>query len=168
MKTPELLPRVAATAARNWLTAAADFVFPLACGACRRDLPDSDRRLCSACEAALIPVVPNRCKRCSAPVGPHLDTSQGCIHCRTAKWMIGRVFALGAYDSTLREACLRIKRPGGDPLCAALADALLRAWRAELHAAGYDFVMAVPHHWRQRLTRRISRHGRSPPGWPRG
>jgi predicted amidophosphoribosyltransferase len=46
-----------------------------------------------------------------------------------------------------------MKRPGTEPLAAALARELARQWRQPLAAASYDLIVPVPHHWRQRLWR---------------
>ena len=64
--------------------AGVDFVYPPACACCSVPLePESEiggvalRRLCDGCRNSLARPIPNRCARCSAPVGPYLDTSQG-------------------------------------------------------------------------------------------
>ena len=101
----------------------------------------------------MIPAVANRCQRRSAPVGPHLDTKSGCVHCADERWKFERVYSLGPYADALRDACLRMKRPGTEPLAAALAEELVRKWNETLAAAKYDLIVPVPHHWRQRLWR---------------
>ena len=140
--------------ARDWSAAGRDLFYPPACALCRRGLAASfDGRLCDSCQRMIIPVMANRCHRCSGPVGPHLDTTGGCVHCAGERWKFDRVFSLGPYADALRDACLRMKRPGTEPLAAALAEELVRAWRETLVAAKYDVIVPVPHHWRQRLWR---------------
>jgi ComF family protein len=63
------------------------------------------------------------------------------------------VVSLGPYADALRAACLRMKRPGAEPLAAALAEELAREWNDRLTNATYDLIVPVPHHWRQRLWR---------------
>jgi predicted amidophosphoribosyltransferase len=101
----------------------------------------------------LIPVIANRCRRCSAPVGPHLDTASGCVHCAGERWKFDRVYSLGPYADALRDACLRIKHPGTEPLAVALGEELFVEWRERLLDAKYDLIVPVPHHWRQRAWR---------------
>lgn len=91
------------------------------------------------------------CQRCSAPVGPHLDTSDGCFHCRTDRFAFHEAVSLGAYAGPLRSACLRSKEPTGAPLASALSAALwdrhaerIAAWRPEL-------VVPVPRYWLGRI-----------------
>ena len=140
--------------ARTWSAAGRDLFYPPACASCRRGLAASfDGRLCEVCRSLLIPVIAHRCERCSAPVGPHLDTSTGCVHCASERWKFDRVFSLGPYADALRDACLRMKRAGTEPLAAALGEELFRQWRETLLDAKYDLIVPVPHHWRQRVWR---------------
>jgi predicted amidophosphoribosyltransferase len=146
--------RSSARLARTWSVAGRDLFYPPACASCRRGLSaSSDRRLCNPCRKLLIPVVAARCQRCSAPVGPHLDTKSGCVHCAGERWKFDRVFSIGPYADALRDACLRMKRPATEPLAAALAEELVREWREALQGAKYDLIVPVPHHWRQRVWR---------------
>jgi predicted amidophosphoribosyltransferase len=145
--------RTSARVVGDWAAAGRDLVFPPCCAACRTNLDGHARRLCDGCRGALVPVIVDRCRRCSAPVGPHLDTASGCVHCRGEKWKLRRVFSLGPYAERLREACLRLKRPGSEPLAAALAEELFAAWEGEWADQRYDLVVPVPHHWRHRLWR---------------
>jgi ComF family protein len=140
--------------ARAWSVAGRDLFYPPACASCRRSLSAaSSSRLCESCRELLIPAIADRCLRCSAPVGPHLDTKAGCIHCADERWKFKRVISLGPYAEALRDACLRMKRPGAEPLAAALAEELAREWNERLANATYDLIVPVPHHWRQRLWR---------------
>jgi predicted amidophosphoribosyltransferase len=140
--------------ARTWSTAGRDLFYPPACASCRRGLPASfASRLCEDCRQLLVPVVAHRCQRCSAPVGPHLDTTSGCIHCAGERWKFDRVFSLGPYADALRDACLRMKRAGTEPLAAALGEELAGQWREALIGAKYELIVPVPHHWRQRVWR---------------
>jgi predicted amidophosphoribosyltransferase len=75
------------------------------------------------------------------------------MHCHDEKWAFRRVRSVGAYADSLREACLRIKKTGGDPLAAALADELVRLWGKPILDEGFDLIVPVPHHWRHRLWR---------------
>jgi predicted amidophosphoribosyltransferase len=140
-----------------------DFVYPPACALCAAPLhavSDGvvDRRLCPGCRTELTPAILNRCARCSAPVGPYLDTSQGCVHCRSDRFAFQRVVSLGVYEGALRTACLMAKAHGGAPLATGLAELLWLQGEVDLRALGADVVVPVPHHWTSRI-----RHGHFPP-----
>lgn len=111
------------------------------------------QRLCVQCRNKVAPVLPHRCLRCSAPVGPHLETSNGCVHCRTDRFAFEKVVSLGAYDGSLREACLRVKRQTGDVAAIALAELLVEREFMErgFGQSGFDLVVPVPHHWTDRI-----------------
>lgn len=144
---------------RLW-SAAVSFVFPPSCPLCSatigepRDADDpGESRLCGDCRRELAPSSRNDCLRCGAPVGPHLDTSEGCIHCREDFFAFDRAVSLGVYDGPLRAACLRSKQPQGGPVAAALAEELWQRRREVLMGFGANLVIGVPQHWWQRLTR---------------
>jgi len=142
---------------RTLLRDTVDFVFPPACACCQRPLPDSSdtpRFVCLDCRQKLAPTIADRCQRCSAPVGPHLDTTAGCIHCREDRFAFERVFSLGVYDDALRSAVLAAKQPGGDVLTASLAELLFLRETDALQSLGIDLIVPVPHHWTERLLRR--------------
>ncbi len=50
--------------------------------------------LCAACSEDLTPPVRDQCRRCAAPVGPNLDTSDGCVHCRTDRFALQKLIKL--------------------------------------------------------------------------
>lgn len=142
---------------RTLLRDTVDFVFPPMCAGCQRPLPDSSdtpRFVCLDCRQKLAPIIADRCRRCSAPVGPHLDTTAGCIHCREDRFAFERVFSLGVYDGALRSAVLSAKQPGGDVLTASLAELLFLRETDALQSLGIDLIVPVPHHWTERLLRR--------------
>ncbi|HUG91700.1 MAG TPA: phosphoribosyltransferase family protein [Planctomycetaceae bacterium] len=156
------LPTIAGylrTSARSIWRAGVDFIYERSCPSCHRELPDVDPadrggpRLCDPCAAELAPPVQYACDRCGAPVGPYLDTSDGCIHCRQESFAFNRAIALGAYDGALRLAALAIKQPDGAPLAAAVADLFWQRSELELRNLVADVVVAVPHHWIVRLAR---------------
>lgn len=137
--------------ARDWLRAARDFVYPPACTLCHASLANSDP-LCGHCRDALAPAAGDVCRRCCAPVGPLLDTTHGCIHCRQDRFAFVRAIALGAYEGTLRDACLRMKHDPSPRLAGVLADLLLEHRGGEL-PRDIDVVVPIPAHWTTRLMR---------------
>ncbi len=144
---------------RRWASIALGLVFPQECPLCL-GVPDREPddgglgpRFCRECARRLAPPIADRCRRCAAPVGPFLDTSHGCIHCRDDAFAFEGVVCLGVYDGPLRAACLRGKQSFGGPLTAALADLLWRRNRDALDHAAADVVLPVPLHWWDRLRR---------------
>jgi competence protein ComFC len=153
-----LIQPLARVASVGW-----DVLFPPACASCGRSSlsagPGANcERLCPTCINELAPQVANRCSRCSAPVGPHLDTTEGCILCHDEKWGFDRAISLGVYDGSLRSAVLRMKQRGGEPLAAGLVELLVQKEHAAFSQARFDAVIPVPHHWWGRL-----RHTHLPP-----
>lgn len=143
--------------------AAVSFLYPPVCCLCGRPLtghalPAGDEslavRLCPGCVESVAPPIDHRCARCSAPVGPYLDTTHGCIHCRDDRFAFERIFSLGVYDGALAKACRLAKDQGEAPLTAALAELLWRRERESLVQESVAVVVPVPHHWTERLTRR--------------
>lgn len=140
-------------------SAGLDFLYPPACALCDASLhrvSESNSpadRLCPECVAGIAPGIPDRCVRCSAPVGPFLDTREGCIHCRTDAFAFERVLSIGLYDATLRQACLAAKQ-GDAGLSNAMAELLWSVASEELGSAGIDVIVPVPHHWTERMARR--------------
>lgn len=106
---------------------------------------------CAACRENLVPRIAHSCSRCAAPVGPHLDTAEGCIHCRHDRFAFDGVIRLGVYEGLLRSACLKAKQAGAEPLAAALAALLLEREAAAFAQTAVDVVVPVPRHWRQRV-----------------
>lgn len=139
-----------------------DFVFPPQCPVCGREVRRENKgrefdwidTTCRSCVEALTPDFPHRCRRCSAEVGPHLDTSSGCIHCSADVYAFERVYSLGVYRDRLRAAVLAAKHDGGRPCAAALARTFCDHEESELLRLGIDFVAPVPHHWTERMLRR--------------
>jgi predicted amidophosphoribosyltransferase len=140
-----------------------DFVFPPQCPICGKEIVQvgtgprvgAVENLCRACVVELAPTAANQCERCSAPVGPHLDTSAGCIHCIGDPYSFDRAYSLGVYRDRLRAAVLSAKRDGGGPASAALARLLCQRDEVELKKLAIDVVIPIPHHWVERV---VSRH----------
>jgi len=151
-----------------------DFIYPRCCRWCRCLLPEDAFRnecFCRRCTQAIAPVLPNRCLRCSAPVGPNLETSGGCLHCRRHPGRYRSVISLGPYADELRLACLMCKHSRHPTLVAGLVELLCRRHFETLRSWDCDLVIPVPHHWWDRIWRehpsavmgeRISRELRLP------
>lgn len=132
-------------------------LYPPMCVFCQQDDLgiDDTTRLCLSCREKLGPLRLHVCRRCDAPVGPHLDTSFGCIHCRTDRFAFERVLSLGPYKDELRTVCQRLKNHHQAPLTTGMGILLSQRIAAE-STVPFDFVLSVPHHWTQRMGRRAA------------
>jgi predicted amidophosphoribosyltransferase len=147
------------TSIAQFAAAGRDVLFPPVCVHCHQLQPAADpHRLCDDCLRLVAPQITDRCDRCSAPVGPHLVTADGCSRCRDEKWAFQRALSLGVYDGPLRTAILRMKQRGGEPLAAGLAELLFDRHKSDLTHSPFDAIVPVPHHWWNRLT-----HAHLPP-----
>ena len=132
--------------------AALDFVYPPMCCLCGCEIPSQALdRFCSTCQRDIAPFILDACQRCGASVGPYLDTTSGCIHCKTTPFHFDGLVRLGLYQDLLRRACLMIKKPGRELLANALAEQLWSRESSGLEAANADRVLSVPKHWTSRL-----------------
>lgn len=143
-----------------------EFVYSRNCVHCHQPLPSASERfhaaksvsvrsrLCADCFELLSCSVERTCLRCGAAVGPYLDTSEGCRHCRKDSFMFERVFSLGTYEGPLRECCTRGKQAFQEPVIAGLTELLIDAHRDEWPGLKIDAVTPVPHHWTERMARR--------------
>jgi predicted amidophosphoribosyltransferase len=134
--------------------AALEFVFPSACPLCGAENGGATRSpiaFCTACREKLVhrPLV--LCLGCGAPLGPFLRPSTQCAHCHRDNFAFTRVWSLGAFDGELRLAVLKAKTRSGELLATALADLLVDIHRDELSSEPPDIVIAVPHHWTDRV-----------------
>ena len=144
-----LRPKVAA-----WGRIALNLLFPPRCAHCECDLdpPDDGVLLCPSCRRGFAPVRWVGCERCgAASAGPVLG--EKCPLCRHSVFHFDTVVVLGRYGGALREAVLRMKRKGGEPLATALGEFLARVRGEGLASLRPDVVVPVPMHWRRRLAR---------------
>ncbi|MBL8849040.1 MAG: ComF family protein [Planctomycetaceae bacterium] len=143
---------------RRSLGDAVDFLYPPACALCGRSRHAADsvpRLLCDECQSDVAPLYPHRCHRCSAPVGPYVNTSAGCYHCSRDSFAFKRIVSLGIHHGPLRNAVLTVKQQKGAILANALAELLITREQAFFDVTGADVVVPVPHHWTDRL---LSQH----------
>jgi ComF family protein len=135
-----------------------DFVLPPACAFCTRDLQNDDEsvdeiHLCGRCRKNLTSDLRAACFKCGMPVGPYVDTQQGCPECSRRGFRFDRVIRLGVYEDSLRTACIRGKSPGAEALAAALASLLWKKQAGELNDFAPDVVVSVPQFWLHWFTR---------------
>ena len=82
---------------------------------------------CPSCRGALLEraakAAASACPRCALPAGPYADLRRGCGDCRGRSLGFEAAIALGPYEGTLRDLCLRMKHD---------RDAWLAPWLCDL------------------------------------
>ncbi len=138
----------------GWLEAAGRavdaLVFPWSCAVC--GLEGQGGAFCPACREELMDraakAAASVCPRCALPAGPYADFRRGCAACRGRSLGFDAAVAMGPYEGTLRDLCLRLKHERD----AWLAPGLCELW-AEARAEAIDalpadaWIVPVPLHW---------------------
>lgn len=124
-------------------------VYPNICWTCRQPVPIDSPPFCESCRTSLLVDPHASCPRCAASVGPFVDLTDGCTHCRDQSFAFDQVVRMGPYDGLLREVVLRLKNLHGD----GLAEAIGELWARQLSTPGATLVVPVPLHWWRRWTR---------------
>lgn len=140
--------------ARETMRSVLDTLLPESCPLCGVDQirPTAAEGL-PACDCIeRVPRVEQYCRRCSAVVGPFLETSRGCVHCRRDRFAFEQVLAAANYSGVMQAAVLRAKEAGGEPAAGWLADRIWERRGPELAALHVDVVVPVPQHWLRRIT----------------
>jgi ComF family protein len=139
--------------ALRWAGDGVDLLFPPRCRWCRREGDPLPCGLCAGCVRECADLR-ERCSRCGAAGQGGADA--GCVACRRGQPAWDGLVVLGGYADTLRDAVLRVKRPGAEDVAQALATLLVDRHRAELERARVDAVVPVPMHWWRRAGRGAS------------
>ncbi len=133
-------------------------MFPWSCVLCGVD--GAPGAFCPGCLDALwdraVKAGASVCPRCALPAGPHANFRRGCGVCRGRPLGFDAAVALGPYEGTLRELCLRLKHRRNawlaPPLCDLWAGTRLDA--IDRMALPTDaWVVPVPLHWRRHYGR---------------
>lgn len=132
-----------------------NLLFPPHCAACGAELAvcEDDCSLCVPCREKLGPEVWRGCPRCGSLGAGGTAPAAGCVRCRGSRLWVDHVVPLGAYRDELRQAVLKMKHSGGDPLSTAVARWYAKRRGAELTSFQPDMVVAVPMYWTRRLAR---------------
>jgi ComF family protein len=139
----------------RWRTCGLNLLFPPRCAYCDAELSvvEDDLLLCDPCRGALAPENWAYCLRCGAAVSTDQPAPDSCEMCQGVRLKFDRVVSLGTYHSELREAVLRMKRPRGELLSAAMGRLYWVRRGADVSALSPDVVVPVPMFWRRRLAR---------------
>src|SRR5262249_37282326 len=147
-------PRAAREAVASWLgvlgQAFDDLVFPWSCALCGEE--GLSAPFCPSCRQDLldgsVAAAKSACPRCALPVGPFAEVRGGCAACRGRALGFDAVLALGPYEGSLRELCLRLKHERSAWLAPWLVDLWLETRREALGRLPADaWVVPVPLHW---------------------
>jgi ComF family protein len=128
-------------------------VYPAVCHTCLQAIGSSDSPFCERCRFALETDCFAACWRCASTIGPHENVMDGCSYCRTSSLHFSRAVRLGTYEGLLREVILRLKTQAGETLAWPIGKLLAQRCAARLTVSSLDAAVAVPLHWRRRLSR---------------
>lgn len=130
-----------------------EVAFPAFCPGCGGRLGGSQRGLCDACRAALLPLAGPCCPRCGRPMTGMEDF---CLECLDAPGPGNNGLVWGEYQGVLRRALLAFKHGGHDELVSILAGPFSAALSTCSWISEVDRVIAVPSHSWHRLRRGYS------------
>jgi ComF family protein len=133
-------------------------VFPWTCLVCGFEGGSLEGPFCLSCRADLLALgrtaSVSSCPRCALPVGPYAYLLGGCAECRGRSLGFDAALALGPYEHTLRDLCLRLKDERSAWLACWLSAILAEARKADLARLPPDtWVIPVPLHWWRGITR---------------
>ncbi|MDB5388970.1 MAG: phosphoribosyltransferase [Planctomycetaceae bacterium] len=145
---------------RTFLSSGWNFVLPPACVACGTELGPHSHAinsvclLCLACRQEFTKIADKpSCLRCGAPVGPYVNSENGCQECSRDRFAFKNVYRLGLYDGVLRDAVLKGKYPGSEPLLMSMAQLIWEYHADSLQNENIGLIVPIPQHWWQRLRR---------------
>jgi ComF family protein len=152
------------TAARGavagWLGAVGQavdaLVFPWSCAVC--GVEGQSGAFCPVCREDLMEVAAKAaasvCPRCALPGGPYADFHRGCAACRGRTLGFDAAMALGPYEGTLRDLCLRLKHERNAWLAPCLSELWAEARGETIGELASDaWIVPVPLHWRRHWRR---------------
>ena len=126
---------------------------PGSCHACGGILAEWEKWYCPSCLEELNKHEIPRCDRCCAPVGPYLDTSNGCSLCQAEPFAFQWVQTLGCYQGPLRDWVLKCKNHAGEILGYSLGFLLGEKIKKRNGYQVPDLVAPVPMHWWKRIKK---------------
>ena len=129
---------------------------PGTCHSCKQILMAHQDSFCVECEKEFANHLTSRCIKCSIPVGPFLDTSDGCALCKKERYSFRQIQALGSYSGLLRKWVLACKNHTSEILAHSLGKKLGERILGNNSDWCPDFVVPVPLHWWKRLWKGYS------------
>lgn len=137
---------------------AADLLFPPACCACERVLPENHRDgpLCGGCLSGLSLIDGPACQTCGAPIPSVGSAGVTCPRCERLSLRFDRSTAVGVYQGQLRDLILYTKRRSGSTLALGLGEMLTIRIIPFMRQNRPDVVVPIPMHWLRRLKRGVN------------
>ncbi|MCZ2342520.1 MAG: ComF family protein [Bacteroidales bacterium] len=137
------------------VTALVDLIWPRVCLVCDRgwDSSDNSSCLCATCYDAVLNDTHASCPRCTSTIGPHTDTTNGCLRCRNERFQFEAAVRLGPYEGLRRIAILRMKQLTGETLAEQLGREWALARREILQQGEPQILIPIPLFWRRRWVR---------------
>lgn len=138
---------------RRMAARAVDVVFPPQCFVCGGPGQGSNRGLCTVCAGGLDSQLREpACPTCASSVAPFEVSGGRCRRCRGERERLSGIVRVGAYEHGLRTLLRAYKFHDRLEI-----EAGLGAWLAEVAAAAawrsrVEAIVAVPTHWRRRIT----------------
>ena len=139
------------------VVSAADLLLPPSCNACGQVLSAGSLQplLCAACRSAFSAIPSPLCQRCASPTSP-TDVGDDCARCRDRHYQFEAATALGVYRDRLRDAVIRMKQLGQEPLTLSVGFLLAEVLRDRICQSRPDLLVPVPAHWWKRLMRGVN------------
>jgi len=138
---------------QRWLHGLREVFYPSTCFCCGTLVESDVVGFCPVCIDQITRDDHMTCPRCSSSIGKHALAEDGCPRCRGERFQFEGCIRLGPYEGRLREIILQMKSRDHH----ALASHLARLWAEHvvrlLGALKVDAVVAIPLHWRRRLSR---------------
>ena len=116
-------------------------LLPPACPFCGQTLQTEDSLFCSTCRVDIRPLPPGRCNCCALPFQGLSDSPHLCGRCSVKPPAFQKVFAVGLYEGTLRQAIHKFKFSDRIGLDVALARLLNQGIAEDEH---FDLIVPVP------------------------
>ena len=125
-----------------------DLVYPPLCLVCEQP---SREQICDGCREVLTTDPYPTCPRCGSTIGPHADTSHGCLRCGGESFAFAGVTRMGPYHGVLRDVILRMKH---DEMLTRAVGAIFAEHVTRGMARVHPIVVIpVPLHWKRRWQR---------------
>lgn len=141
-------------AVRAFARAGVDLLFPPRCPLCRSGVPEAPGFLCDPCRAQTDGErAKPACPRCGSSVAPSEVHQERCPGCRGRRPPISGTVRVGRYADGLGRLIRSYKYHAREEL-----QPLLSGWLADVVTAAewldrIEAIVAVPTHWKHRLTR---------------
>ncbi len=148
------MPQALPSGSKAFSTHLFNLIFPDDCRLCEQPLTNLSRiPVCPVCLSLPEPLHAEFfCRACRTPFldSYPLDEHDLCTICRESQVNFDAAYSFGSYEGPLRQLIHLLKYAKVESLAAPLSRFLLQAMPLDQH---FDFVIAMPMHWRKRWER---------------